>query len=141
MLYSRDFSTAFSEWRKFRAVKFLSAGSFARIAMLGVPCHEDVPCFQPRSACPPLRWHCLPPPALPWRRRLPPSASTTPIAAGPIPTVARHGYEPYADKRGLYTSYWAPFMRAVNSVWLGHMAGKVDLQEAAKEMVDILPAK
>lgn len=33
------------------------------------------------------------------------------------------------------------FMRAVNSVWLGDMAGKVDLQEAAKQMVDSLPAR
>jgi hypothetical protein len=58
--------------------------------------------------------------------------------------LARHGeggYRPYADKHGLYTGYWSPFLSAINPVWLDHMAGKTDLQQAARQMVDRLPAR
>jgi hypothetical protein len=49
------------------------------------------------------------------------------------------GYQPYADKRGLYTGYWSPFMPVIDTVWLDHMAGKISLQQAAQQMVDRLP--
>jgi hypothetical protein len=57
--------------------------------------------------------------------------------------LARHGnaYQPYADKRGLYSGYWAPLMPAVEKVWLPHMEGKLSMQEAAVKMVDLLPAE
>ena len=58
--------------------------------------------------------------------------------------LARHGesgYQPYADKRGLYTDYWSPFMPVVETVWLDHMAGKIDLQQAVQQMVDRLPVR
>ena len=53
--------------------------------------------------------------------------------------LARRGqlvYQTYADKRGLYAGYWAPLMPAVDAVWRLHMEGKLDLQEAATQMVD-----
>ncbi|MFL6656778.1 MAG: hypothetical protein ACJ8GW_01800 [Massilia sp.] len=52
---------------------------------------------------------------------------------------ARLDYQPYADKRGLYSGYWAPLAPVVESVWRAHMDGKISLQEAAKGMVDRLP--
>jgi hypothetical protein len=58
--------------------------------------------------------------------------------------LARHGapgYQPYADKRGLYKGYWAPMMPAIYTAWLDHMAGKLDLQQAAERMVDRLPVQ
>jgi hypothetical protein len=56
--------------------------------------------------------------------------------------LARHGqpgYQPYADKRGLYAGYWAPYMAVIETVWREHMAGKMDLEHAAAGMVDRLP--
>jgi hypothetical protein len=58
--------------------------------------------------------------------------------------LARHGqpgYQPYADKRGLYKGYWAPLIPAVDTVWADHMAGKLDLGQAVARMVDRLPAQ
>ena len=58
--------------------------------------------------------------------------------------LARHGklgYQPYADKRGLYTSHWSPYMPVIDAVWLDHMAGKLDLLQAAQQMVDRLPLR
>jgi hypothetical protein len=58
--------------------------------------------------------------------------------------LERHGapgYQPYADKRGLYTGYWSPLMPAVREVWPRHLAGQIGLHEAAREMVDRLPAQ
>lgn len=48
-------------------------------------------------------------------------------------------YRTYAEQRGLYTGYWAPLMPAVESAWVAHMDGKLDLQEAVRQMVDRLP--
>ena len=56
--------------------------------------------------------------------------------------LARRGklvYQTYADKRGLYADHWAPLMPVINAVWLPHMEGKMDMPEAAKQMVDRLP--
>jgi hypothetical protein len=56
--------------------------------------------------------------------------------------LARHGqpgYQPYADKRGLYAGYWAPYMKVIDTVWREHMAGKMDVEQAATAMVDRLP--
>ncbi|HEY0062426.1 MAG TPA: hypothetical protein VGC21_09915 [Telluria sp.] len=56
--------------------------------------------------------------------------------------LARPGkleYQPYADKRGLYSGYWAPFMPVIEAAWVPHMQGKLDLQSAARQMVDRLP--
>ena len=56
--------------------------------------------------------------------------------------LARHGqpgYQPYADKRGLYAGYWAPYMGVIETVWREHMAGRMDLEHAAAGMVDRLP--
>ncbi|MFP5390511.1 MAG: hypothetical protein ACLGI6_03060 [Gammaproteobacteria bacterium] len=58
--------------------------------------------------------------------------------------LARHGaygYRPYAEKRGLYSGYWSSLMPVIETVWLDHMAGKLDLQQAAQQMVDRLPVK
>jgi hypothetical protein len=58
--------------------------------------------------------------------------------------LARHGelgYQPYADKRGLYKGYWSPLMPAVETAWRDHMAGKTDLQQAVRQMVDRLPLR
>lgn len=66
------------------------------------------------------------------------------VGAATHDVLARHGkpgYETYADKRGLYTGYWAPFMPVINSAWRRHMAGEIDMREAVKQMVDRLPAQ
>lgn len=58
--------------------------------------------------------------------------------------LAKHGiadYQTYADKRGLYKGYWAPLMPAIEAAWIPHMQDKMDLQEAAKQMVDRLPVQ
>ena len=58
--------------------------------------------------------------------------------------LAKHGelgYQPYADKRGLYKGYWSPLMPAVETAWPDHMAGKTDLQQAVRQMVDRLPLR
>jgi hypothetical protein len=49
-------------------------------------------------------------------------------------------YQPYADKRGLYSGYWAPLAPVVATVWRAHMDGQFGLQEAASQMVDRLPS-
>ena len=56
--------------------------------------------------------------------------------------LARHGeagYRPYADKRELYSGYWAPYMPVITTIWRDHMTGKIKLQAAVQQMVDGLP--
>ncbi|GJJ05008.1 hypothetical protein RugamoR64_55460 [Duganella rhizosphaerae] len=50
------------------------------------------------------------------------------------------GYEPYADKAGLYKGYWSPLMPLVDGEWRAYMDGKQTFDQAVVRMVDRLPA-
>lgn len=49
-------------------------------------------------------------------------------------------YEPYADKAGLFTGYWSPFLPLLENDWRAYMEGRLSLQQAVGRMVDRLPA-